>query len=236
MEQYKDVMVSTAVKNFYKILQVDPSAEPAIIKAAYRTLMLQLKKHPDYGGNTDEAKDINMAYQVLKDPIERKEYDKNNYFFLQQNISSDSLRKYYMRCYFCGAINRIDFSSTKSKLKSIVCGKCRSPFFSDKLDENSIGRRKRKFERYKCVFPIKIQLKFSGVFYPGMCKDFSSNAMLFSSSIELSKDQIIKVVFTKDKEFQTIAKVIRKKMITHPPDKSFEYAVLFIEARYGKPN
>ena len=133
-------------------------------------------------------------------------------------------------------INRIDFSTTESKLKSIICGKCHSPFFSDKLDENTIGRQKRKHERYKCSFPIKIQLKFSGSFYPGMCKDFSSRGMLFSSSLELSKDQIIKVMFTKEKEFQTIAKVIRKKNITQPPNKSFEYAVLYIEARYDKPN
>ena len=229
--------METVVKKLYKILQVDPSAEPAIIHSAYRTLMLQMKKHPDHGGNTDEAKDINMAYQVLKDPIRRKQYDKNNYFHLQQNLNTQNVsRKYYMRCYFCGSINRIEFSATESKLKSIVCGKCRSPFFSDKLDENNIGRQKRKCERYKCSFTIKIQLKFSGTFYPGMCKDFSSKGMLFSSSVELSKDQIVKVMFTKEKEFQTIAKVVRKKSLTAPPNRSFEYAVLFIEARYDKPN
>ena len=100
MKQHKGLTMNTTLKNFYKILQIDPSAEPAIIKAAYRTLMLQLKRHPDHGGSTDDAKDINMAYQVLRDPITRKEYDKNNYFSLQQNISNDSARKYYMRCYF----------------------------------------------------------------------------------------------------------------------------------------
>ncbi len=31
----------TANKNYYKILQVDPSAEPEVIKAAYKRLSLK---------------------------------------------------------------------------------------------------------------------------------------------------------------------------------------------------
>ena len=61
--------------NYYEILGVSESASSEIIHAAFRTLMCKLKKHPDLGGDEDEAKLINEAYQVLRDPRTRSEYD-----------------------------------------------------------------------------------------------------------------------------------------------------------------
>lgn len=65
-------------EDYYKILQVDFSAEPEIITAAYRRLV---RMNPDaFGLNPDpEATKkmirINKAYDVLSDAIKRKEYD-----------------------------------------------------------------------------------------------------------------------------------------------------------------
>jgi curved DNA-binding protein CbpA len=63
--------------DYYKILQVDPSAEPEVIIAAYRRLAI--KYHPD----TNESPDakarmqlINEAYAVLSDPAGRASYDR----------------------------------------------------------------------------------------------------------------------------------------------------------------
>ncbi len=64
--------------DFYKILQVDPSAEPDVIKAAYR--VLALKYHPDHNkaeSATEKMKQINHAYEVLKDAKRRAEYNAN---------------------------------------------------------------------------------------------------------------------------------------------------------------
>ena len=64
-------------KNYYKILQVDPAADLEIIVAAYRRLVR--KYHPDMNRSpnaTRHMQEINAAYEVLKDPARRAQYDK----------------------------------------------------------------------------------------------------------------------------------------------------------------
>lgn len=62
-------------RTYYDILRVAPDAETEVISAAHKTLMSKLKKHPDLGGDPQEAMMINRAYQVLSNPDERKLYD-----------------------------------------------------------------------------------------------------------------------------------------------------------------
>src|SRR6266516_3306513 len=63
-------------KDYYKILQLDPSAEPEVIVAAYKRLAL--KYHPDTNKELEsnlKMQEINAAYQILSDPVKRAEYD-----------------------------------------------------------------------------------------------------------------------------------------------------------------
>jgi curved DNA-binding protein CbpA len=63
-------------EDYYKILQVDPSAEPEVIAAAYKKLTA--KYHPDHNPSPDaneKTKRINVAYSILSDPEKRKVYD-----------------------------------------------------------------------------------------------------------------------------------------------------------------
>lgn len=63
-------------RNYYRILQVDPSAEPEVIHAAYKRLAL--KYHPDTNPDkqsTAKMQEINEAYNVLSDPHQRLQYD-----------------------------------------------------------------------------------------------------------------------------------------------------------------
>ncbi len=62
-------------RTYYDILQVGKDAPREIIAAAYRTQMLSLRKHPDLGGDVEEAALINEAYEVLSDPKRRADYD-----------------------------------------------------------------------------------------------------------------------------------------------------------------
>jgi hypothetical protein len=65
-------------KSFYSILGVLHDAEDIVIKAAYKAMAQ--KYHPDkFQGEAEYAKkriqDINQAYEILSDPIERRKYD-----------------------------------------------------------------------------------------------------------------------------------------------------------------
>jgi curved DNA-binding protein len=65
-------------KDYYKILGVDRKANEDDIKRAYRKLALQF--HPDRNPGDNKAeekfKEINEAYQVLRDPEKRAHYDR----------------------------------------------------------------------------------------------------------------------------------------------------------------
>jgi DnaJ domain len=68
-----------ASKDYYAVLGVLPSIEPAAIKAVY--LALLKKYHPDvYRGTKEEAdrrtKEFNEAYEVLGDEKKREDYDR----------------------------------------------------------------------------------------------------------------------------------------------------------------
>jgi curved DNA-binding protein CbpA len=60
----------------YETLQVSRRAEIEVIAAAYRTLAR--KYHPDKDAapaSNKRMQEINAAYEILKDPVQRREYD-----------------------------------------------------------------------------------------------------------------------------------------------------------------
>ena len=64
-------------EDYYKVLQVDPAADPDIIAVAYKRLAL--KYHPDTNPSPDATRRmqaLNTAYQVLRDAGTRAQYDR----------------------------------------------------------------------------------------------------------------------------------------------------------------
>jgi DnaJ-class molecular chaperone len=66
-------------KNYYGTLGVLPTAEPIVIRAAYRALAM--KYHPDkWTGDKATAerrmREINQAYEILSDEQSRARYDR----------------------------------------------------------------------------------------------------------------------------------------------------------------
>jgi curved DNA-binding protein CbpA len=62
----------------YKLLQVDPAAEPDVIEAAFRRLAR--KYHPDVNPAPEaraHMERIAGAYEVLRDPRQRAAYDRD---------------------------------------------------------------------------------------------------------------------------------------------------------------
>ncbi|MFO1000874.1 MAG: DnaJ domain-containing protein [Planctomycetaceae bacterium] len=65
-------------QSLYEILQVRLDASPEVIKAAYKTLTA--KYHPDRDSSKEAARafaEIQRAYEVLSDPVRRRQYDMN---------------------------------------------------------------------------------------------------------------------------------------------------------------
>ena len=62
----------------YRILQVQPDADPDVMKAAYR--VLARKAHPDASAPLDETAerrmmDLNWAYAIVRDPVKRQVWE-----------------------------------------------------------------------------------------------------------------------------------------------------------------
>lgn len=62
-----------AKRDYYEILGVDKNASADEIKKAFRRAAIE--HHPDRGGDEEKFKEINEAYEVLKDSEKRKRYD-----------------------------------------------------------------------------------------------------------------------------------------------------------------
>lgn len=62
-----------AKRDYYEILGVGKTASADEIKKAFRRAAIE--HHPDKGGDETKFKEINEAYEVLKDPSKRQRYD-----------------------------------------------------------------------------------------------------------------------------------------------------------------
>ncbi len=95
-------------RNYYRILQIQPDAPPAVIKASYFAHLRDLKLHPDCGGNHWNATVLNEAYGVLNDVNKRAIYDRK-------------LFNYYTKKVFLGK------TPGKTPFVSVFCPVCKRP-------------------------------------------------------------------------------------------------------------
>jgi len=134
-------------RNHYRLLQVQPDAPVEIIRASYRTMMRELKLHPDLGGSTDLAAALNEAYEVLTDPERRAEYDQRlSHQFTRQGAAPSATARAAMKspgCLFCGR------KLVRKALSGECCPTCESPLESQemaRLEDSSrrcVARMKR---------------------------------------------------------------------------------------------
>jgi molecular chaperone DnaJ len=62
-----------AKRDYYEVLGISKDASADEIKTAFRRAAIE--HHPDRGGDEEKFKELNEAYEVLKDPDKRQRYD-----------------------------------------------------------------------------------------------------------------------------------------------------------------
>ena len=92
------------VKDYYKLLQVEPSADFTTIKRAFRKLAMQY--HPDKNqespSSTSHYRELQLAYEILSNPQKREEYhyqrwlEKSKGYELDTAISTDQILQLFI--------------------------------------------------------------------------------------------------------------------------------------------
>lgn len=79
--------MATNKRDYYEVLGVGKNASADEIKKAFRRAAVQ--HHPDRGGDEAKFKEINEAYEVLKDDAKRKRYDQFGHAGVGSSAASD---------------------------------------------------------------------------------------------------------------------------------------------------
>jgi molecular chaperone DnaJ len=76
-----------AKRDYYEVLGVGKNASADELKKAFRRAAVQ--HHPDRGGDEAQFKEVNEAYEVLKDPSKRQRYDQFGHAGVGSSAASD---------------------------------------------------------------------------------------------------------------------------------------------------
>lgn len=174
-------------RNYYRLLQVQPDAPVEVIRAAFRTLMLKLKHHPDLGGSTPDASDLNEAYAVLTDPGRRAVYDQELY--LRYTKRAGESDKSPLITVFCPVCKR---PLARKPEPGERCSSCRSPLQSEKPDDQKQAYE-RAFARTRRDAKISYYLSWPGKAQQGRMLDFSPHGMRFCCGEKIPAGTVLKI-------------------------------------------
>lgn len=180
--------------NYYEVLQIDPKADTAIIRAAYRTLMKDLGGHPDHGGSNSEARLLNEAYENLSDPNKRRIVDQRLRSWNREDTSKQPFFV-YVRCTHCETLNRIP-SHVLHRHDVVRCGSCSSylPVGRHKAQNNPLNP---SIERVVCALQENNwqRTKQHGSFFDCVLENkfFLKNYLFFKKIDRLSPINIAKI-------------------------------------------
>ena len=105
--------------NYYELLKVPDFSSYEIIKKNYKSLMLE--SHPDKGGDSDKFKLIREAYDIMKDEVQKKEYDNKLMYYQEMYDRAEEINlpknQYNFKCIQCEKNNEINKELIKKQNK-----------------------------------------------------------------------------------------------------------------------
>jgi hypothetical protein len=174
-------------RNYYRILQVQPDAPTEIIRASYRTMMRELKRHPDLGGSASEASVLNEAYETLSDPLRRAAYDQR--LFLKYTKQARSQTKQLITPTFCPVCRR---PLSRNPEPGEICLTCSTPLQSDKSRQPGF-ENSRFLDRTKRSGQIYYYSTWPGEAKQGRMIDLSPKGMRFLCGEKLAPQTTLKI-------------------------------------------
>jgi curved DNA-binding protein CbpA len=174
-------------RNYYRLLQVQPDAPTEIIRASYRTLMRELKKHPDLGGSTWDASLLNEAYETLSDPARRAAYDEE--LFVRYTKQTTAYTKQPLAAVLCPICKK---PLSRKARPGELCLNCQTPLQSGGAlaDPKTMAR---SIERIKKTDQIYYYSSWPGKAEKGRMVDFSPKGMRFICNEKLPPETVLKI-------------------------------------------
>ncbi len=183
------------MRDYYRLLQIQPDASSAVIRAAYHALMLQGRHHPDLGGTDGQAAALNEAYATLRNPDLRASYDET----LSTESDEDTAPSYRnqdtsprpiidhesrrLNCPHCGIENTITLRAMqRPRHQSMQCGLCRGV-----VPLNT--HRDRKKVRRNVNLKVRVAPGRGSLGQPGRVMDCSDTGMRIVTLTSVPLDQ-----------------------------------------------
>lgn len=195
-------------RNLYRILHVQPEAPAEIIKASYRALMSSLRAHPDLGGDTEKAAQINAAYAVLSDPERRRAYDLSRSRPAGRSsaaapAAADPAADWLeaRRCPFCGT------GFTAAPEATARCGHCEAPLHPApaprRVPSELLGRRHGE----RIAREIDARVHLAGQTQPlvAVLRDVSVTGLAMACVPALARGTVLRVTTA---TFDAVAQVV----------------------------
>ncbi len=214
-------------RNYYRLLQVQPDAPAEVIRASYRTLMRELRQHPDLGGDTSNAAHLNEAYATLSNPLLRAEYDKAIVSRRPRSVSSnvDSRTNPGKICPFCKS------PLTRSAQKDASCSVCRSPLQVERSPEDGAFTQ-RELKRIKRTGPIYYSSRWPQEPRKARMTDLSPKGMRFISDEFLKSGVVLKI---SGPDFRALAVVTNLRVEEIEGKMMYSVGVSFLATEFQIP-